>query len=208
MNSIWKSPWLWLGVAAAAIGLTTLAGPAEKSLGVNVRVVYLHGAWVWAALALFIVAGAVGLTGIALRRVGWQRWSRALGRAGLLFWITYLPISMWAMQTNWNGLYLAEPRFRFAVIFAVAGLLLQIGVTLLEDPRWASAGNLGFILILLLALQATPNVMHPSSPIFSSDARRIQLFFVGLNGLMLLAAWQTARLWQRAETAPAMDARS
>jgi hypothetical protein len=39
-------------------------------------------------------------------------------------------------------------------------------------------------------------VMHPTSPIFSSDAWRIQLFFIALVGLVSFAEWQLAR-WLR-----------
>lgn len=188
-----KSPLLWFGVALAVVAGFSLLGPAERSLGANVRVVYLHGAWVWAALACFLTAALVGLVGLILQRSQWQRWSRALGRTGLFFWITYLPISMWAMQTNWNGLFLAEPRWRLALVFAVGGLLLQIGVTLLENPAWAAAANVAYFLTLILALVNTENVMHPPSPILNSDADSIQLFFGGLLLLVLLAAGLLAR---------------
>jgi hypothetical protein len=184
---------LWFLLTIIAIAGLTALGPAEKSLGTNVRVVYLHGAWVWAALIAFLTAGITGLLGLATGRLTLQLWSRALGRTGLLFWVTYLPISMWAMQANWNGLFLAEPRFRFAVIFSVTGILLQIGVTLLENPAWASGGNLLYVLAMFLALRTTENVMHPPSPILDSEALRIQLYFGGLLILILLAAWQIAR---------------
>jgi hypothetical protein len=184
---------LWFALTLAAIAGLTAIGPAEKSLGDNVRVVYLHGVWVWASLAGFLAAGAAGLAGLLTRRQKLHRWSLALGRTGLLFWITYLPISIWAMQTNWNGLFLAEPRFRLAVIFSVTGLLLQVGVTLLEDPAWASSGNLLFVAALFFALRTTENVMHPPAPILNSDAPLIQGFFAAMLVLTLLAAWQVAR---------------
>jgi hypothetical protein len=183
-----------LGIAAA-----TAAGPAEKSLGVNVRVVYLHGVWVWTALAGFLAAGATGLIGLLARREGLQRWSRALGRTGLIFWITYLPVSVWAMQTNWNGLYLSEPRWRLALIFAITGILLQTGLALLEDPAWASAGNLGFLIALIAGLRATQNVMHPPSPILDSESRLIQIFFFVLLAFVLFAGWQVAGWLHRLE---------
>jgi hypothetical protein len=111
----------------------------------------------------------------------------------LVFWITYLPISMWAMQTNWNGLFLAEPRWRLALVFAVSGLLLQAGLALVDRPTWASMGNLAYIVLLLVALRFTENVMHPPAPILNSDAWRIQLYFTAILALVLLAAFQVAR---------------
>lgn len=170
------------------IAVLTITGPQEKTLGVNVRVVYLHGAWVWTAILAFVAAGLTGLFGLATGRENIHRWSRALGRTGLFFWITYLPLSIWAMQTNWNGLFLAEPRWRMAVIFAVGGILIQAGITLLENPAWASVGNLVFIILLGLAVLNIPNVMHPDSPILESDAVRIQVFFFSLLATTILLA--------------------
>lgn len=192
-----RSPILWFLVILTIIGLVTLISPSEKILGANARIVYLHGAWVWTSLAGFVAAGVAGLAALALSRAELHAWSRALGRTGLFFWITYLPISMWAMQTSWNGLYLAEPRFRLAVIFSVAGLLLQTGLALIQRPAWTSAANIVYVVTLMIALANTQNVMHPPSPMLDSDASRIQLYFATLVALSLLAAWQVARWWRR-----------
>ena len=188
-----------IGLTLLAIAVITAIGPAEKTLGTNVRVVYLHGAWVWAALLAFFGAGAAGAIGLITRRESIHKWSRALSRTGLLFWITYLPLSMWAMQTNWNGLFLAEPRWRMAIIFAVCGLLIQIGITLLEDPIWASAANLVYLIALGFAVFNVQDVMHPSSPILDSDAARIQIYFFGLLLLTLLLVGLTAKAFRNVE---------
>ena len=148
-----KSPWYALLLALLAVVAFTAFGPAEKSLGSNVRVVYLHGVWVWVALVSFTLAAIAGVFGLLARRDSANYWSRALGRTGILFWITYLPISLWAMQTNWNGLFLTEPRWRFAIIFAIGGIILQVGLTLMENPRWASVANIAYWLALAFALR-------------------------------------------------------
>jgi len=194
-----KSPLFWFILILIALAAFAAMSPAENTLGSNARIVYLHGVWVWAALAAMLSAGLVGLAGLASHRKALHCWSRALGRTGLIFWITYLPLSMWAMQTNWNGLFLAEPRWRLAVAFAIAGLLLQIGLTLMEDPAWASAANLIYVTILVPVLLNTQNVMHPPSPMLNSNAPRIQLYFAGLFLLALLAVWQSARWWRQLE---------
>jgi len=191
---LWKSPLFLLILNLLVITLVVAFAPLEKTLGANVRVVYLHGAWVWAAMAAFLVAGLAGFLGLVSQRREYHRWSLALGRAGLIFWITYLPISMWAMQTNWNGLFLAEPRWRLALVFAVSGLLVQAGLTLVDRPAWTSLSNLAYILLLLAALRFTEDVMHPPSPILNSDAWRIQLYFAAILALVLLAAFQVTRM--------------
>jgi len=175
-----------------AIALAFIS-PSEATLGANARIVYLHGAWVWAALVGFIAAGLAGLAGFLTRQEKLRLASRALGRSGLFFWITYLPISLWAMQTNWNGLFLVEPRWRVALVFAVGGLLLQIGLTLVEKPIWDSVINPIYVLALFIVLQTTEKVMHPPSPMLDSQAWRIQAFFAGQTLLLTLAAFQLAR---------------
>ncbi len=193
-----KSPIFQLIALIVIIGFVTLLGPEEKSLGTNVRIVYLHGAWVLTAIVALGASSLTGLLGLITRRERWHRWSQAFGRTGMLFWITYLPISMWAMKTNWNGLYLGEPRWRIAVIFAVTGLLLQAGVSLIGLPAVTSGANLVFGIALAIGLMNVDTVLHPPpSPIFNSGNGRIEFFFLGLNLLVLLAAWVIARLWYR-----------
>jgi hypothetical protein len=191
----WKSPILWLLVGLIFSAAYTTLGPEEATLGTNVRVVYLHGAWVWTSLAAFILAALAGLTALILQRENLHRWSRALGRTGIFFWITYLPISLWAMQTNWNGLFLAEPRWRFAIIFAITGFLLQLGLSLLPLV-WSSVGNIAYLVVLFTSMLSTENVMHPPGPMLESDFGRIQLFFYSLTLLLLFTAWQFTR-WMR-----------
>ena len=172
--------------------ITVLAtfGPEEQSLGSNVRIVYLHGAWVLAAEVAFAAAALVGLLALALRRECLHQWSAALGRTGIVFWLTYLPLSLWAMEANWNGLFLAEPRFRLALIFAVTGSLLQIGLWLINVDWVTSLVNLVFFIVLRVVFSTASNVMHPPpSPIFNSGLWNIIIFFIVLNLLAWLAAF-------------------
>jgi hypothetical protein len=174
----------------------TLFGPEEKSLGSNVRIVYLHGAWVLAAEVAFIAAALAGLFGLILRKDILHAWSAALGRTGIVFWLTYLPLSLFAMQANWNGLFLAEPRFRIAIIFAITGVLLQIGLWLFNISWLTSLGNIIYIITLRIVFATAQNIMHPPpSPIFNSGLWNIILFFVGLNILAWVAAYFLARFF-------------
>jgi hypothetical protein len=191
-----KSPFFWFLLALLTTAGLTAIGPEEKSLGDNIRIVYLHGAWVLTAEAAFGLAAAAGLFGILFRREGLQRGSAALGYTGLFYWITYLPLSLWAMQANWNGLFLAEPRFRVAVIFSVTGFLLQIGLALLSRPLFTSLLNVLFFVALRIGLAQADYVMHPPpSPIFSSGILSLQLYFVGIIFLTMASAYFMTRWW-------------
>jgi hypothetical protein len=204
MKKLIQNPLAMFLVTLVVIALISLLGPEEKSLGSNVRIVYLHGAWVLAAEAAFACAALAGLLGLLATKISaisrWQstfyEWSTSLGRTGVVFWVTYLPLSLWAMQANWNGLFLAEPRFRLALTFAVVGILLQVGLWLFNLP-WATAtGNILFIIILRYVFSAADYVMHPPpSPIFNSGITIVILFFVSLIALTGLAAWFLNQFW-------------
>ena len=196
LRSLLRLPaWLWLGLTFIAIAIVTAFSPLEKTLGVNARIVYLHGAWVWAALAGLLLAGLVGLLGLLFRRERLHRWSLALGRAGLLMWILFLPQSLYVMQANWNGLFLDEPRFRIPMNLAVVGLLLHIGLSFFAVGKWTSLGNLAYAVAVLVVMGSVQSVLHPESPIFRSGEGQIQFFFFSLLVLLSLLVVQIARLW-------------
>ena len=174
-------------------GMLSILGPSEASLGTHVRLVYLHGAWVWTALFGLGSAAVMGTLGLLLRRDSLQRWSIAFGQAGMMYWIGYLPLSLWTMQANWNGLYLAEPRFKVGLDYAVIGLLLQLAILVLHDSRTGSALNLAFAIALAWSISSAEQVLHPSSPIFSSDSISIRIFFLLLLLASLLAGWMLTR---------------
>lgn len=191
-----KSPITNLFITVIAIALLTLISPEERSLGANVRIVYLHGAWVLTSEIAFIFAALAGLLGLILQNDIFHAWSAALGRTGIVFWVTYLPLSLFAMQSNWNGLFLAEPRFRLAMMFAVTGILLQIGLWIFNISWLTSLGNIIYIVVLRVIFSTAENIMHPPpSPIFNSGNYVIIGFFIGLNLLALLAAYFLTRFF-------------
>lgn len=194
-----KSPLIFFFLTLIVIALLALFGPEERSLGSNVRIVYLHGAWVLAAELAFIAAALAGGIALITKREVFHAWSAALGRTGIFFWVTYLPLSLWAMQSNWNGLFLSEPRFRLALIFAVTGVLLQVGLWIINSSTLTSIANILFIIVLRVIFSTADNVMHPPpSPIFNSGNYAIIGFFVALIALTLLASYFLTRVFMKA----------
>ena len=195
-----KSPPMMFFVTVLAILLLAFFGPEEQSLGSNVRIVYLHGAWVLTAEIAFIAAGLAGLIGLLARRDIFHIWSAALGRTGIIFWVTYLPLSLFAMEANWNGLFLAEPRFRLALTFAVVGVLLQVGLWMMNNKVLTSIANLAFIIVLRVIFATAANIMHPPpSPIFNSGNPVLIGFFLALNFLAWVAAYFLTRYFKTFE---------
>ncbi|HET7009853.1 MAG TPA: hypothetical protein VFI11_03690 [Anaerolineales bacterium] len=165
---------LLLGLA----GAVSAAAPEERLLGQAVGLVYLHGAWVWTSIVALASAAISGLVGLLRRSNRLHAWSLALGQTGTFFWVTYLPISMWTMQATWGGLYLAEPRWRLGVSFAVAAVLVQAAILLIGRPTWASVLNVLTFGVLAFSLSRTASVMHPASPVFGSGAAAIIAVFL------------------------------
>jgi hypothetical protein len=199
-----KSPLALFFLTVIVIALLALLGPEEQSLGSNVRIVYLHGAWVLTAELVLLMSGLAGLVGLITPRKAFHHWSAALGWTGIFFWVTYLPLSLWAMESNWNGLFLSEPRFRFAVIFAVTGVLLQAGLWLIHTDWITSLANILFIVVLRATFATASNVMHPPpSPIFNSGNYSIIGFFLALNVLTLVAAYFLGKWFMQFSKKPA-----
>lgn len=182
-----RTLWLLFLALLVATALVTFYGPTERTLGANLRLVVLHGAWVWAGKAAFALAVLAGLAGLlwAKRRATLTGWSLALGRTGLAFWLTYLPMSLLVMQLNWGGLFFDEPRWRVPFTFGVVAVLLQAGLAVLRIDWLTCTANLAFGIALWTALGGAVNVLHPDSPIFGGDSARIQVFFIILLALAL-----------------------
>jgi hypothetical protein len=179
------------------IGLFALFGPLEKTLGINIRIVYFHGAWVWVGLTAFGTAALAGLAACLFRQTAWHRLSRSLALTALIFWLTYLPISMLLMKLNWGGMFFDEPRWKVPFAFVVIALLLQGGLFLLEIDWISSATNFFFAAALFWSLNQAVNILHPDSPIFESNSISIKVFFVLLFLLTLLAGVQINSLLYR-----------
>jgi hypothetical protein len=189
-------PLLWFVLCLAAAGCLAALSPRELSLGPAVRIVLLHAAFVLTAEATLAAAALTGLLGLVFRRSGFHRWSSALGRSGVLFWVVSLPLSLLAMNASWNGLFLAEPRFRLAFAFAVAGILLQLSLVLFSRSWLTSLVNLLFFITLIVSLTRAAYVMHPlPSPILGSAVTPLQGFYAAILLLTLLASYFLTRTW-------------
>jgi hypothetical protein len=186
-------------ITLALIFLATLFSPLEATLGWRARLVYFHGAWVWTGKIAFAIAALFGLAALvtARRRIWAADWSQAFARCGLVFWLTYLPLSLWVQQLNWGGIFWDEPRWRVPLAYGVAAVLLQLALLLIERPVLTAAGNLIFGVALWVSLANIENVLHPDSPIFGSGGSvRIAFFFLLLLALSLGCMVQIACIWR------------
>ncbi|MFQ5340990.1 MAG: hypothetical protein ACE5F6_05530 [Anaerolineae bacterium] len=184
---------------AAVIALVLVVAPLDRVLGDVSRLVYLHGAMVWVALAGFTVAGILGVTHLLTDKPAWHRWSQGVERSAILFWGGYLPLSVVAADLAWNGVFWAEPRWAMAAQIFIVAVAFQVGGALLDNPQVKSTLNALMAGAVWWLLLRTPLIIHPDNPIGTSDSVGIKLAFASLVILCGLAALQIAR-WLRPRT--------
>lgn len=176
--------------SAALIIIVTLLGPEERTLGAVARIIYLHGALVWVAIMAFGVAALLGAAGLLTRRAWLHQWSRAAGQVALLFWVGYLPLSMWAARAAWGRVFLEDPSFQRAFRILAVAVIVQAVIWFVTHPVWAaSVLNLVPCAFLALQLYRSQQFMHPDSPIRNADSALIQVYFYLLSGLCVLLAF-------------------
>ena len=79
-----KSPLTLFFITVILLAFLALFGPEEQALGSNVRIVYLHGAWVLTAELVLLMSGLAGLIALITPRKTFHSWSAALGRTGIV----------------------------------------------------------------------------------------------------------------------------
>ena len=188
IQKLFANPWSIL-INLLVLVMLDLITPLEKTLGSNIRLIYFHGVWVWAGIIFYGLAAASGLTALLIKKGFWHVYSRAASYTALFFWITYLPMSLIVMKSNWGGFFFDEPRWKIPMSFAVISILLQAGLFLISRKTLTSGSNLVFGLVLYGSLFSTQSILHPDSPIQQSSGR-IQIFFSSMLFLTLLLALQ------------------
>lgn len=202
MRSKTNFSWLPISLTATLAGiiLVTVAAPLEQTLGVNIRMIYLHGAWVWASLVLFGTSALFAAAWLLSLREPLYRWMTAISRIALLFWLLYLPQSLMVMKANWGGYYFSEPRWQVPLAFAVIGVLLQLGLALVNNRLLTAAGTLLFAPVLFWRILSLQSVLHPDSPIQQSSSSPMQLFFLALVLLIIVLGIQLSYLLYKKDT--------
>ncbi len=191
----------------ALLVLWLLLAPSEARLGSLIKLVYLHGALSRVGLALFTLAGGLGLVALLVRRPVWYRGTRAAGTAALVVWILYIISSMvvtglaWGQIVAWN-----EPRVKAIASILVAAIVVAIASLLVEHRAFAALANLVMGIVPWVVLFQADVIRHPVDPIGGSESTSIQLFYwlivMSVGGIATtLVAW----LWAGLELEAAIE---
>ena len=183
-----------LAVLLVLAALLVIAAPEEQSLGAGIKVVYVHVALTWTGMFGLTVMGLLGLGVLLSGHETLQRWAQTLGWVALAFFAAGFAMSAWAARINWGAMFWDEPRTQLAANVIALTVIVQIART------WSLPVRLGGLLgmvpagFMIYSVLTTELVLHPQSPILTSDSRGIQFAFFGLFALFTLAAglvvWQ------------------
>lgn len=196
-------PWLILGGLVTAVFIVLYLAPEEATLGAGIRSVYIHVALIWTGMFGFILAGLIGLLLLvsANKRLG--RWMQTLGWVAFGFYAAGVAMSAVASEVNWGGVFWQEPRMLAAFnSLAIAALLLVVNML---APWIRVRGGIQAAIPVIVAwiTYNAPLVLHPSNPIFSSEATNIQIAFVTLFFLFAgIAAWVVWKLMKQGQNQP------
>jgi hypothetical protein len=198
-----RATWPLVGGLAVVLLLLLWLSPAEQTLGQTVKLVYLHGALVRAALVLFAVSLPVNLGALILVRGGWVAWGKALIWCAVAIWLVHTLFSMVTTYVAW-GVFIAwfEPRTRFTFALAVVGTLVVAISYMVGDARFS---GLAYLLLAGLALGLAPRlgaIHHPLDPIGSSSSDAIRVFYAAIQAVTLamgglVIIWLQGRLAAR-----------
>lgn len=191
--------WVGLGLSIAATLILTLLSPAESTLGNLAKLVYLHGAVAAVALLMFATTALLALTYLVSGRRNLGRWSSAVAKTAITFWLVYLATSLYVAWAAWGGILWNEPLLQAAIKVLFICALAIFLYNVLKNERVIGAINLllggGVGTLRLMA----GRIFHPLNPVGSSGDTQIILFFFGMTLSLIPAAIITTILWLTSE---------
>jgi hypothetical protein len=183
-----------LAVLLGILTLLLILLPPEQTLGVIIKVVFLHGALVQTGLLLFALGGLLGLALLAWDRPALLAWALAVQETAVLLWIAYALSSMVTTKLAW-GQWIAwdEPRVRASINvlwFCIAAWLL---VRWVNNRTFTGLANLAVAIMAWVLIRGASLVRHPFNPIGDSTSSAYGWFFIAIGVTVLLIAVQVAR---------------
>ncbi len=162
-------------------------GPNEKTLGNGIKAVYVHVALTWAGMVGFGVAGLLGIAVLFRPQPRVDRWRVATGWVAFGFYLGGLVISALASQINWGALFWQEPRMATSLNVLAVALLFQAANLVIPWRRVTALLTVLLPIFVVWINGRTELVLHPGNAVRASTAPAIQLTFLAMFVLVLLA---------------------
>ena len=169
------------GLIVASIVLSALA-PADVTLGNWVKLVYWHGMYTWACIALFTIGAGMGAWYLATRRQTLADLSKAILFLAVPLWILDVAVGSLAAKLIWNSYNLTEGRMVISLIYLMALAVAVIAALWFDKPAVTSSLSIVSTAVLWAGLWwisfggGARDTVHPASPIANSDSIAIKVF--------------------------------
>lgn len=189
-----------LVAALVAAFAFTASFPEVKGLGAGVRLPIFHGALTWVNLMAFAALGFASVVALVTRRDSVYRWEQALRWVSIPMWLVGSVLGLLAAMNTWDftgskasrlEVVSADPRLTAQFWILLAGLALLAFALMIDDRRWMSVLDTGFVVlawaVLMRAILGPGRALHPDSPVMNSEELGIKLLFFGIVGSLALA---------------------
>ncbi|MHB1420490.1 MAG: hypothetical protein ACYCX4_13060 [Bacillota bacterium] len=183
----WRKLFTCLTLVLVVLGLT-LFSPPDKQLGNVTKLVYLHGAVVYATFILFTIAALAGLAVLAGFRNA-LRTAAGFYRIAIYYMFFNILLAPVVTRLTW-GVYFewAEPRFVITYFLFALSLGLGLIAGSLGSKRWVGLLYAVPAPLSVILLDLGTRIIHPAAPIFNSDSAAIKIFFAGMVLTMVILA--------------------
>jgi hypothetical protein len=187
--------WLAPAVLVLAAAVIVVAAPAERTLGANIRYVYVHVALTWAGMLGLAVAAAMGVVVLMRPDRRLAAWLQTTGEVALVWMALGTFVSVVAAQATWGGGFLIEPRGQAVLRLLAVGVIAAVAGRWGARPRVQAALAISIAAYAAYSLGAAPLLLHPRNAIGSAGPGGIQATFASLTLIAgLLEVWTVRHL--------------
>lgn len=166
---------------AGSILLSALA-PADVTLGNWVKLVYWHGMYTWACIALFTIGSALGVWYLVSRRQTLADLSKAILFLAVPLWLIDVAVGSLAAKLIWNSYNFTEGRMVISLVYLMVVAVAVILALWFDTPVLTSVLSAVSTAVLWAGLwwisfgAGARDTVHPASPIANSDSIAIKVF--------------------------------
>lgn len=187
-------PILVAGAISISILLAWLA-PSEATLGDAVKLIYVHAALMWVGFAFLTIGGIAGGAYLFRRRDVLINWSYGLSFVGVVFLLATGILGAFSAKITWGAVFWAEPRMAMLGRILFAAVIAALAGRISGSKVLGGAAVFGLAVIAWVLVIRTELVIHPDSPIFSSDSAAVKVFPVLITVAIAFAGLQLVRYW-------------
>ena len=187
-------PLLVAGALLISILLAWLA-PSEATLGDAVKLIYVHAALMWVGFGYLTIGGITGASYVIWRRDAFINWSYGSSFVGVALLLATGILGAFSAKITWGAVFWAEPRMAMLGRILFAAVIAGLAGRISGSKILGGAADFGLAVLAWVLVIRTERVIHPVSPIFSSDSTAVKVFPLLITATIAFAGLQLVRYW-------------